>query len=85
MLGTPSSFIYRTLLHMFTFRISSILIRPTTRNENLFNVGVVLRTGDAAPLAQPKALVDYIHRSTERHELQFGEFKWLSYFRFVWA
>ena len=59
------------------------VLRPITRNKDLFNFVVFVREGDPASIAQPKALVDFIHNVSERHELEFGEFHWLSYFRFV--
>jgi hypothetical protein len=38
---------------------------------------------DLAGLADPEKFKDFVHTETGRTDLEFGDFSWLSYFRYI--
>jgi hypothetical protein len=80
----------RKLLNFLYYTVSKqcmdfcrIMARPLSPDGNTFGVGITAQNFDPTHLAEPVAIKEFIHTETGRTDLQFGEFTWLSYFKYV--
>lgn len=60
--------------------IHSIMARPSGHK---FGVCIMGQNFDLAGLADPEKFKDFVHTETGRTDLEFGDFSWLSYFRYI--
>ncbi|KAJ7657824.1 hypothetical protein DFH06DRAFT_1327883 [Mycena polygramma] len=61
----------------------TIMARPLSPDGHEFGVGITGLNFDPAGLADEAKAVEFIREQTDRDDLQFGKFSWLSYFRSV--
>jgi hypothetical protein len=65
------------------FIFSRIMARPINPDGNKFGVGITGLNFDPRDLADEGKAKEFIREQTGRADLEFGDFSWLSYFRFV--
>ncbi len=58
------------------------MARPLSSTGNKFGVGITGQNFDPTDLADPAKAIEFIKTETGRNDLEFGEFTWLSYFRY---
>jgi hypothetical protein len=58
------------------------MARPLSPTNHRFGLGITGQNFDPTNLAKPEQAVAFFHRETGRNELDFGEFTWLSHFRY---
>ncbi len=60
----------------------SIMARPLSPTGDNFGIGITGQNFDPTHLADPAKAVEFIKAETGRVDLEFGEFTWLSHFRY---
>lgn len=59
------------------------MARPLSPTGNTFGIGIIGHNFDPTELAEPAKVKQFIRDETGRTDLQFGEFTWLSYFKYA--
>lgn len=59
------------------------MARPLSPHGSTFGIGITGHNFDPAELAEPEKVKKFIQEETGRTDLQFGEFTWLSYFKYA--
>ena len=72
------SFVLVLRLHWY-----SIMARPLRPTGNKFGLGITGQNFDPTDLADPAKVVEFFKQETGRIDLEFGDFTWLSYFKYV--
>jgi len=59
------------------------MARPLNPYGNKFGIGITGQNFDPTDLAEPEKVKEFIHTETGRTDLDFGDFSWLSYFKWM--